>query len=167
MKRFQWFALLFGVLTVAAFTARAMAQEPPDGPPPHGGPGGPGGFRGGPGGPGGPDGGFHLFPRFVAEKLELTADQQKQLARLEKETKAKLEKILTPQQRRILEQARPRPGQDGPGAPESGRRGPGGARRGPGSGPGGPGDGPGPGRGGPGGPDGPGGPTRPARPPSE
>ena len=115
MKRFQMFVLSFGILVAAAVAARALAQDGPGGPPPQdrggpGGPGGPGGLRGGPGGPGGaggPGGGFHLLPRFVAEKLELTAAQQKQIAKLEKETKAKLDKILTPEQRKILEQAGP------------------------------------------------------------
>ena len=43
----------------------------------------------------------------MAERLELTADQQKKIAVLEKETKAKLKKILTPKQKKILEQAGP------------------------------------------------------------
>jgi len=77
-------------------------------------PGGPGG--GGPGGPGGPVGGFHLIPPFAVEKMSLTEDQQKQIAELEKETKAKLYKILTAEQQKALEGARPpRPGQGGPG----------------------------------------------------
>jgi Spy/CpxP family protein refolding chaperone len=37
----------------------------------------------------------------------LTADQEKQLAALEAETKAKLEKILTPEQMTQLKQMRP------------------------------------------------------------
>jgi hypothetical protein len=69
------------------------------------------------------------LPRFVAERLELSDDQVKQIAKLEKETKAKLDKILTPEQRKILNQARPpRPGDEGPGG---GQRRP---RRGPGDG---------------------------------
>jgi len=90
----------------------------------------PGGPDGGPGGPGGPDGGFHLIPRFVTEKMNLTADQLQQIAELEKETKAELDKILTPEQRNILEEARPplpggqggRPGGGGPGSGGPGNR---------------------------------------------
>jgi hypothetical protein len=51
----------------------------------------------------------------VAEKLNLTDDQVQQIAELERETKAKLDKILTPEQRKILSQTRPpRPGEGGP-----------------------------------------------------
>jgi len=91
---------------------KAEKRNPPRKAPQAG--GGPAG--GGPGGPGGPGGGFHLIPRFAVEKMNLTADQQKQIAELEKETKAKLGKILTPEQQKIIEEAHPpRPGQGGPG----------------------------------------------------
>ena len=88
--------------------------------------------------------------------MNLTKLQQKKLAKLEKDTKAKLYKILTPEQQQTLEEARPpRPGQGGP---DDDRRGLGGGQRrgGPGGGQGGPG----------GGPDGPGGgqPPPPQRP---
>ena len=85
MRRFSAFLVVFGLLVMAALALRATAQDGP--------PGGPGG--GGPGGaprregPGGPGGGFRLIPRFAVEKLNLTADQQQQIAELEKETKAK------------------------------------------------------------------------------
>ena len=98
------------------------------------------GGRGGPGGPGG-RGGFHLLPPRAQEQLNLTSDQQKQLAALEVEVKAKIEKILTPEQLKQLKEMRP-PGR-----------------------PGGPGGGGGPG--GPGGPGGQGGETRPQRPAQE
>ena len=79
-----------------------------------------GGRRGGGGlgGGGGPPGGFHLIPRFAEDPLNLTDDQRKQIADLEAETKAKLEKILTADQMKTLEQARP-PGR-GPGGPGGG-----------------------------------------------
>jgi hypothetical protein len=135
MRRFPAFVLIFGIIAIAAVAMHATAQNGPPGGPGGGGPGGPP-RRDGPGGPGGPGGGFHLIPPFAVEKMNLTADQQKQIDELEKEIKAKLYKILTPEQKKILETARPpRPGQGGPGGPG----GPGGGRRGAGGGPGGPG----------------------------
>ena len=90
----------------------------------------------------GPGGGFHLLPPFVVDKLNLTDDQRKQLEELAKETKAKLDKILTPEQQKILQDARPpRPGQGGPGGQGKHGGGPGGRGGGPG-GQGGPGGGP-------------------------
>ena len=73
-----------------------------------------------------------LFPPFVREGLNLSKEQEKQLADLEAEVKEKLNKILTDEQKKKVETLRP---QGGPG----------------GGGPGGPG---GPGGGGPGGPGG-------------
>jgi translation initiation factor IF-2 len=92
-------------------------------------------------------GGLHLLPPGVPEILKLTAEQLKQVTDLEAEVKAKLEKILTPQQLEQLKQMRPpqRPGAPRPGAP-------GGAGRAP-DGPGAP--------GGPGAPDRPGAPDGP------
>jgi Spy/CpxP family protein refolding chaperone len=107
----------------------------------------PPGREGGPPGPGGP-GGFRLLPLPAMEQLNLTADQRKQLADLEAQVKAKLEKILTSEQLKQLSQMRPPPRQGGPGG-----------MGGPGGGPGGPGR-----RGGPGGQGGPGGEGTPQRP---
>ncbi|QVL32634.1 hypothetical protein KIH39_01570 [Telmatocola sphagniphila] len=54
-----------------------------------------------------------LFPPHVAEELKLTAEQEKKIADLKAEVKAKLEKILTPEQVQILENFRPgRPGEE-------------------------------------------------------
>jgi hypothetical protein len=122
-------------LALGASSCLLTAQDnnpPPDGqgPPPR---------EGGPGGAGRP--GFHLLPPRAQEQLNLTADQQKQLAALEAEVKAKMEKILTPEQLQQLKKMRPPQGQGGPG----GQGGP--AMRGQGRGPGGPG-----GQGGQGGP---------------
>jgi formylglycine-generating enzyme required for sulfatase activity/Spy/CpxP family protein refolding chaperone len=85
---------------------------------------GPGG--GGPGGPGG-GGSLNMIPRDAMEKMNLTEDQSNQIAELQKEAKAKLDKILTPEQRKTLDESRPpRPNGQGGG----GQGGPGGGRRG-------------------------------------
>ncbi len=103
-------AVLFA-LTLAATTCLLPAQESKPGPE---------GERPLPPPPGGP--GFHVLPRGAREKLNLNAEQQKQLADLETEVKAKIEKILTPEQLEQLRQMRPPQGQRGPG----GQGGPGG-----------------------------------------
>jgi len=90
-------------LGVSAFTLMAQDQgglPPADDRPP--------GNQAGPGGQHGP-GGFHLLPPQAKEVLNLTADQQAQVTALEAETKAKLEKILTPEQMAKLKQMRPGP----------------------------------------------------------
>ncbi len=66
------------------------------------------------GGPGA-RGGFHLLPPRAQETLKLTEDQKAQIAALEAETKAKLEKILTPEQLTQLKNMRPPMRQGGPG----------------------------------------------------
>ena len=73
-------------------------------------------------GPGGP-GGIRLLPPRAQEQLYLTADQQKQVADLEAEAQAKIEKILTPEQQQQLKQLRP---QQPPVGNQGGGRGPGG-----------------------------------------
>src|SRR5262245_61929982 len=73
-----------------------------------GGKGGPGGF-GGPGGPGGfgaPPRPGQILPPFLADRLELTAEQKKDLDALQKEVDAKLAKILTAEQKKQLEEMR-------------------------------------------------------------
>jgi hypothetical protein len=118
--------------------------------------GGPGGFdplRAGPGGPGGPRmmGGMprpgEILPGMLRQRLNLTASQEKQVAELQKEVDARLDKILTAEQRDQLKTMRERgPGGFGFGPPPGG--GPGGrGRGGPGGGP--PGGGRPPGGGGP------------------
>ncbi len=59
--------------------------------------------------------GLRILPPGAEEKLSLTADQQKQLADVEADEKAKLEKILTPEQWDALKQIRPPQARDGPG----------------------------------------------------
>ncbi len=67
---------------------------------------------------------WHAVPPGACQRLNLTADQQKQVASLVGEFQAKLEKILTPEQLAQLKDLRPpRPGR-GPGGPG----GPGGMR---------------------------------------
>jgi Spy/CpxP family protein refolding chaperone len=128
------------ILAVGLFAGLAFAapDDNPNGnpPPPQGGNGGPGGGQGAGRGPGGQGAGFHLIPRFAEEKLNLTDDQKKQVADLESEIKAKLEKILTPEQMKTLAEARP-PRRGGPGGQGGPGGGPGG-QGGPGGGPGGP-----------------------------
>jgi hypothetical protein len=140
-----------GVVTkeqLMALAAKLEAEQPAgrggpggDGPQGRGGPGVPGGDgpggRGGPGGPGGRGPGGPpqlgvLMPDFVQETLKMTDEQKKKLAELQKETDAKIEKILTDEQKKQYKDMKDNPGRGGPGG-----RGPGG-RGGPG-GPGGPG----------------------------
>ena len=110
-------ALALGV-SAWSLTAQDQATPPPSGerPPPEAGQAG------------GPGRGFHLLPPRAMEQLNLTDDQKKQVAALEAEMKAKIEKILTPEQLQQLKQMRPpgRPG--GPGGP-GGHNGPGGERQ--------------------------------------
>jgi Spy/CpxP family protein refolding chaperone len=49
----------------------------------------------------------HVLPPFARDRLTLTAEQEKELAALEKEARARLDAILTPEQRKRLEEARP------------------------------------------------------------
>lgn len=74
-------------------------------------PGGPG-ERGGPPGPGGPRVG-QIMPRFAQESLNLTDEQKSQLDALQKEVDAKLDKILTAEQKQQLREQR----DHGPGGP--------------------------------------------------
>ncbi len=89
-----------------------------------GGPGGPGGFGGPPGGLGQPGfGGMgrpgEILPPFLQQRLRLSRDQRQQLEDLQKEVDRKLRKILTEEQRKLLDQMQPR---FGPGGPPGERR---------------------------------------------
>jgi hypothetical protein len=111
----------------------------------------PGGF---PGAPEPPRPG-QVLPPFVQERLNLTAEQKKQLEQVQKEVDAKLEKILTTEQKKQLAEVARNPfgGPGGGFGPPGAFGGPGGGFGGPGGGfgpPGGPGGGFGP-PGGPGG----------------
>jgi Spy/CpxP family protein refolding chaperone len=123
---------------LAAFAAGAVLvgspamSQPPGGKDDKGGPGGKGGFPGGPGGPGG-KGGFKLggvLPPFAQDQLNLTPDQKAQLSALEADVRAKLEKVLTPEQMKQIETMRPG-GPGGFGGP-GGKGGFGGGQGGPG-----------------------------------
>jgi Spy/CpxP family protein refolding chaperone len=105
-------ALLFVTGLLAVFASASRAEQRPDSPPP-----------GGQGGEGGPPPGWHLLPRFIVEKLDLSDEQREQVKALEAETRAKLEKILTPEQKKILDEARPPRRGDGQGG-QGGRGGP-------------------------------------------
>jgi hypothetical protein len=123
MKRLLALAFVAAAVGVCALTA---VSQPPEGR-------GPGGKKGGPPG-------FELgkvLPPFVRDDLDLTADQEKQIAALEEEVKRKLDKILTAEQKKKAANARP------PMGPPMGKDGPPPKGRGPG------------GKGGPGGKDGP------------
>jgi len=69
------------------------------------------------GGKGGPQPGFHLLPPPLVQQLKLTDDQKAQVAALEADTKAKLEKILTADQLTQLKNFRP-PMRGGMGGPQ-------------------------------------------------
>jgi hypothetical protein len=114
MKRLALIALLAA--------GAAFAQPPGGGPPP-----------GGPGGPGGGPPRFELgkvLPPHIRQQIELTKDQEKELAELEKTVKEKLDKLLTADQKKTIENAGPPTGGPGGGRggpPGGGRGGPGGA----------------------------------------
>ena len=86
-------------LTLAIATLSGFAQET-NNPPPAG---------------GGPGRGPHILPPQAQAQLNLTADQQKQIADLETEVKGKIEAILTPAQMEKLKQIRPPQRQGGSG----------------------------------------------------
>src|SRR4051794_10344663 len=100
MKRYLALAFATAVVGMCALTA---SSQPPEGK------GGPGGKKGGP--PGFVLG--RVLPPLVRQDLNLTADQEKAIAALEEEVKAKLDKILTAEQKKKAAGARPM-GKEGP-----------------------------------------------------
>lgn len=102
MKRATYGLLFLGAVVLVA-AATGVAQPPE----------GRGGKRGRPGDDNGPPGGARRFelgrvlPPFARDELDLTAEQEEKIAALEKEVKAKLERILTTEQRRKLRSIRP------------------------------------------------------------
>ena len=114
---------LAAVLFVGAMLAVASltSAQPPDG-----GKGGPDGKgKGGKGGPGG-KGGFggppplgQIMPAFVQDQLKLTDAQKKDLDAMQKDVDAKIEKLLTDEQKKAYQEMKDRgPGRPGgPGGP--------------------------------------------------
>jgi len=58
-----------------------------------------------------------LFPPGLRDELKLTPEQEKAVAAMEKELKEKLDKLLTAEQKKVVEEFRPRPPMGGPGVP--------------------------------------------------
>lgn len=122
-----------------ALIASPAVSQPPDG---KGGKDGKFGPKDGKGMKGGFKAGT-VLPPFVVEELKLTDAQKEQLAAIEKDVKARLDKLLTDEQKQALENFRPGPGfpgekggKGGPGGDKGGKGGPGGDK----GGKGGPGD---------------------------
>lgn len=125
MRFYSKMLLVAGFLalgTVGTAQPPAKQKEPgkearpgarPEGRPGEGRPGAEGGRPGGPGGRGGMMAPGQLFPPFLVEQLKLTDDQKAELAKLQKETEAKLDKMLTDDQRKQLKEMKERgPGGD-------------------------------------------------------
>src|SRR5262245_43755584 len=92
-------------------TAAFSDKEPPRRPGGFGGFGGPGG--GGPGGFGGPPRPGQILPTFLQERLELTAEQKKQLEELQKDVDGKVAKVLTDEQNKQFKEPPQGPGPGG------------------------------------------------------
>ncbi len=122
---------MFAIMLALTVPALSSFAQDAGGQPPGGGAAPGAGVQGGPGGggPGQGHGGFHLLPPRAMEQLNLTDDQKKQLADLETEVKAKVEKILTPDQLEKMKQMRP-PMRQGGGQGFGGQGGPGGGGQG-------------------------------------
>jgi hypothetical protein len=137
------------ILAVAMFVGATLAvaslstAQPPEGG--KGGKGGQGGKGGdGKGFPGGKGGGFgvggglgQVMPVFVQDQLKLTDSQKKDLEALQKDVDAKIEKMLTDDQKKAYKEMKERGPGRGPGGFPGGPGGAGGFPGGPGGGPGG------------------------------
>ncbi len=122
MKRSLVAVLSFSV-TFAALALTATSQPPPGGEKK-------GGVGKGPGGGGAEKGGppryeiGQIFPPFVKDGLDLTEKQRNQIDELEKDLKAKLDKILTAEQKKKIGEIRPpMPGGPPGGGPPGGEGG--------------------------------------------
>lgn len=95
-----------GFFLAAMFGVASMCEaQPPQGDK--------GKFPGGPGGRGGMPQPGQILPGFLQEALKLTDEQKKQIAELQKDVDAKLDKLLTDDQKKQLKELRER----GPGGP--------------------------------------------------
>jgi Spy/CpxP family protein refolding chaperone len=117
-------AVLFvgSMLVVASLTS----AQPPEGGKEKGKGGKGGGF--GPGGKGmfGPPAIGQIMPVFVQEQLKLTDAQKKDLETMQKDVDAKIEKLLTDEQKKTLKDLKERGPGRGPGGGPGGPGGPGG-----------------------------------------
>jgi Spy/CpxP family protein refolding chaperone len=120
-----------GLMFAGALSAALFLAWSADGQPPQGGEkkeGGKGGFqKGGFPGKGGFGGGMRpgqILPSFMQDALKLTDEQKQKVADLQKDVDAKLDTILTAEQKDQLKQMRER-GPGGPGG-KDGKDGPGG-----------------------------------------
>src|SRR5437660_11928361 len=98
---------LMGFAVAAVLVVSTVASQPPDGK-----------EKKGPGGKKGPPR-FELgkvLPPFARDELQLTTEQEKQIAELEANVRVRLEKILTTDQKKQLQEMRP-PGKDKDGPP--------------------------------------------------
>lgn len=119
-------AILTFAISAAFFLALTATAQPPGDKGDKGGPGkgGPGDNKGGFGGKGGGfGGGFgmrgtpgQIMPTFLQERLKLTDDQKKVLADIQKDVDAKLDKMLTDDQKAELKKLK----EFGPGFPGGG-----------------------------------------------
>lgn len=123
MKKGAVAAFVFSAAFVLALSATGQQPEQ------KGGKGGKGGFPGG--GPGMRPQPGQLMPVFIQDRLKLSDDQKKQVADLQKEVDAKIDKLLTDDQKaefkKLKEQGPGGPGGGFPGGPGGGgQKGPGG-----------------------------------------
>ena len=129
MRVYRFAGLAATILLTACL---AVTAQPPEkkGPPDEKGGQGKGGFGKGGQGKGGFGGGMgmgggqpgQILPAFLQEVLKLSDDQKKQVADIQKDVDAKLDKILTDDQKKQLKDMRSR----GPGGFGGGPGGPGG-----------------------------------------
>ena len=115
MKRMLTVALGCGIFAVAMVAALAQPGDEKEKKGPPGGKKGPPPYELG-----------RVLPGFLRDQLDLTADQEKQIADLEKDVKAKLMRILTDDQKRKIEQFKGKGpgGKDDKGPKDKGFKGP-------------------------------------------
>ncbi len=100
--------IVMGALSLLAISPVSRAQDNPPPPSQQQDQSGPNGQRPQ------PQAGFHLIPGFAVQRLQMTDEQVQKVKELEEKVKAELAKILTPEQMKILNEARPPRGPGGP-----------------------------------------------------